>query len=112
MNLPRFYRVHQHLFSEQLPDIASAVRREISGVLPALCPGAEIAITAGSRGVANIALILRAVCEEVRAAGGRPFLVPAMGSHGGATAPGQVALLASLGVTEASVGAPIRASMD
>ena len=112
MNLPRFHRVHQRLFSERLTAIPGTVRREINRVLPPLRPGAAIAITAGSRGVANIALILRAVCDEVRAAGGVPFLVPAMGSHGGATAPGQLALLAGLGVTEESVGAPIRASMD
>jgi len=112
LELPRFFRIEHSLFAERLDDIGGAVRLELRRVLPHLPPGSRIAVTAGSRGVANIPIILRAICDELRAAGADPFLVPAMGTHGGATAPGQVALLASLGVTEERVGAPIRASMD
>jgi hypothetical protein len=77
-----------------------------------VAPGARIAIAAGSRGIANLVEILRATAEAVRGLGGEPFLVPAMGSHGGATAEGQVELLSGLGVTERAVGCPIRSSME
>lgn len=73
--------------------------------------GKQIAIAVGSRGIANIPIIVKSVIECVKASGGTPFIVPAMGSHGGGTAEGQVALLASLGVTP-ELGAEIRASMD
>jgi hypothetical protein len=74
--------------------------------------GKRVAITAGSRGICSIPEILAAVVYRVRAHGGSPFLVPAMGSHGRATAEGQVKLLAELGITESSVGAPIESSME
>ena len=72
----------------------------------------EVALTAGSRGIANIDLILRTLVKLLEEAGAKPFIVPAMGSHGGATAEGQVEILESLGVTEESVGAEIRSSME
>jgi hypothetical protein len=71
-----------------------------------------VAITAGSRGISDIVPMLRALVRVVREAGAEPFVVPAMGSHGGATAEGQVEILRSLGVTERSVGADVRSSMD
>ena len=74
--------------------------------------GGEVAITAGSRGIANLATIVRGVVDAVRDAGYEPFVFPAMGSHGGATAEGQREMLASLGVTEEFVGCEIRSSMD
>jgi hypothetical protein len=75
-------------------------------------PGQSVAITAGSRGIANIGLILKEVAGHFRRLQAQPFIVPAMGSHGGGTVPGQIKMLASLGVTEQSVGVPIRATMD
>ncbi len=72
----------------------------------------SVAVTAGSRGIARIDEILRSVIEGLKEMGAEPFIVPAMGSHGGATAEGQVEILASLGVTEESCGAPIRSSME
>src|SRR3712207_8455914 len=72
----------------------------------------EIAITAGSRGISGIDRILRSLVQILKDAGARPFIIPAMGSHGGATAEGQVEILRSLGVTEESVGAEIRSSME
>ncbi|GAC1418062.1 MAG: lactate racemase domain-containing protein [Candidatus Velthaea sp.] len=74
--------------------------------------GARVAITAGSRGIANIPAILRGLVAAVRDVGGEPFLVAAMGSHGGGTGPGQREMLAYLGVTEESIGAPIASEMD
>src|SRR5690349_20455139 len=112
--LPAMYLARQRWEAPQIADVAAEVRQRLadSGLLGKLRPGQQIAVTAGSRGISSIAVVLRAVVDAVRATGAAPFLVPAMGSHGGATAPGQVALLAELGVTEASVGAPIRATMD
>jgi hypothetical protein len=74
--------------------------------------GARVAVTAGSRGIARIDAILRGACDAVRDAGGTPFLVAAMGSHGGGTGEGQRTMLAHLGITEASAGAPIESAMD
>lgn len=75
-------------------------------------PGMRIAVGVGSRGIAGIDRIVKAVVRELKALGAKPFIVPAMGSHGGATAEGQTELLAGYGITEPLVGAPIRASMD
>ncbi|MGD8519840.1 MAG: DUF362 domain-containing protein [Desulfobacterales bacterium] len=74
--------------------------------------GKDIAIGVGSRGIANLTEVVRAVVEKIKAAGYAPFITPAMGSHGGATAAGQIEVLAARGITETSVGAPIRATMD
>lgn len=77
-----------------------------------LTPGARVAITAGSRGISNVPRILHGLVAAVRDAGGAPFLVAAMGSHGGGSGQGQLEMLASLGITEQSVGAPIVSEMD
>src|SRR5262245_65460357 len=74
--------------------------------------GQSVAITAGSRGVANIALIIKAAVQHFQKLGAKPFIVPAMGSHGGGTAEGQRELIEGYGVTEAYCGCPIRASME
>ena len=112
--LPRFFRVRQELPTDRIEDVAGAVRAELQriGLGERLKPKASVAITAGSRGIADIPLVIRTVAEVVRAAGGQPFVVPAMGSHGGATVEGQRHVLAEYGITEQSVGAPIRATMD
>jgi hypothetical protein len=105
--------IEQKLYARRVTDIAKAVRRawDSAGLARRITRGGRIAITAGSRGIDNIPAITRALVELVRAAGARPFILPAMGSHGGATPAGQTELLASLGITPESVGAPIRASM-
>jgi hypothetical protein len=105
------YRVHQRLISNPIADIRAEVRRQLDRLKPA-APRGPVAITAGSRGVDNLAAILRAAGEWLREKGAAPFIVPCMGSHGGATAEGQRAVLASLGVTAESTGLPIRARMD
>jgi len=74
--------------------------------------GATIAITAGSRGIANVAEITKAIVDHVKTLNCQPIIVPAMGSHGGATAAGQVAVLEKLGITPESCGCPIRSSME
>lgn len=114
MEFPLFYKVRQRLECPVVEDVEGAVLAALSSLSLAerIRPGARVAVTAGSRGIANIPIILRTVVQAIRAVGGEPFLVPAMGSHGGATAEGQVAVLNSLGITEESVGAPIRSSME
>ena len=99
---------------DRVEDVAVSVRTGLQriGLTEQLKPGASVAITAGSRGIADIPLVIRTVANVVREAGGDPFVVPAMGSHGGATVDGQRHVLAEYGITEQSVGAPIRATMD
>src|SRR5712691_9935641 len=112
--LPRFLKVRQEVPRDHVADVAQAVRDELQriGLPQNLHQGASVAITAGSRGIADIPLVIRSVAEVVREAGAEPFVVPAMGSHGGATPEGQRHVLAEYGITEASVGVPIRATMD
>ncbi len=112
--LPRMVKVTQSFDDTKLADVGDAVRREIGrdGIGSRIQPGASIAVGVGSRGVANIAETVRAVIDEVKARGGKPFIFPAMGSHGGATAEGQAGVLAGYGVTEAAMGAPVRATME
>lgn len=85
---------------------------QASGVLKRVTPGMSIAITVGSRGVSNQPLLLRTLVAALKESGACPFIVPAMGSHGGATAVGQRELLEGMGITEAFVGAPIQATME
>jgi hypothetical protein len=112
--LPRIAPVRQRFSAPGLRDLAGAVREELArpGVGETVRRGMRIAVTVGSRGIARIAEITAAVVAELTARGAAPFLVPAMGSHGGATAAGQVELLARLGVTEESAGCEIRSSME
>ena len=110
--LPRMVRVRQRFDAPVLEDIAGATREQVRGLVATVRPGMRIGITAGSRGVANIAAVLRAAGEAVRERGGEPFVLPAMGSHGGATAEGQTDVLRGYGVTEESTGMPVVSSME
>lgn len=114
MSLPRMVEAKQEFDQPKVEDIKKEIRQELvkKGLKDRVRKGQRIAVTAGSRGIANIAEILATVVEEVRKAGGEPFIVPAMGSHGGSTPEGQVEVLCSLGVTEETVGAPIVSSME
>jgi hypothetical protein len=114
VELPRFAPVRQHFPDDGITDVPDAVRSEIRriGVAEQIRPGMTVAVTAGSRGINKIDVTLRAVVDELRALGAEPFIVPAMGSHGGATVEGQLEVLKSYGITEESMGCPIRATMD
>jgi len=114
VSIPMMARVKQKFNSERISDIQAAVKAEVaaSRVFERIKTGNRIAITVGSRGIANLEILVRSLVTEVRRFGGKPFIVPAMGSHGGATADGQTAILSSMGVTEQNIGAPIRSSMD
>lgn len=111
---PQVFRIRQKFHAPQVGDVAGTVRAELCRLQLAekVKRGETVAITVGSRGVANIPVILRAVAEHFRSLGAEPFLVPAMGSHGGGTAAGQRAVLEGYGVTEEAVGCPIRATME
>lgn len=114
MDFPRFYRIRQFFDRTAVEDIPGTVKAELQklSLEKLLKPGHSVALTAGSRGVANIAIILKATVEYLKSLGTQPFIFPAMGSHGGATAEGQAALLAHYDVTEAFTGAPILSSME
>ena len=112
--LPRMVKVRQTFDRPRVVDVEGDLVRKFrgSGVLAKVKPGQEIAVTAGSRGIASLPLMLKTLVSEIKRVGGRPFLFPAMGSHGGATAEGQRNLLERMGITEQAMGAPIRATMD
>lgn len=104
-------KVHQQLVSNPIADIASATHAALDS-LEVPVPQGPVAITAGSRGIANIAAITRAAGDWLKRRGADPFLVPCMGSHNGATAAGQRAMVELLGMTEAAMQMPIKSSMD
>ena len=111
--LPRVVRVHQEFPTPGRCDVEAEIHRQIDAPdIARRIPRGRVAVAVGSRGVAEIPLITKAVVEALRRHGAQPFVVPAMGSHGGATAEGQRDVLTGLGVTEAAVGAPIISLMD
>ncbi len=112
--LPKMVKVGQKFQLPEVKDVAATLREEIrrAEVAGRVKPGMRIAVAVGSRGVGEIALIVRVTIEELKRLGAKPFIVPSMGSHGGATADGQVQVLARLGVTEDSAGCEIHSSMD
>ncbi|MCX5733827.1 MAG: DUF362 domain-containing protein [candidate division NC10 bacterium] len=114
MPLPKLTRVRQTFDTTRLEDAAAAVATGLKDLLlvSKIKPGARIAITAGSRGIHNLVKMTRAAVDTVKALGGQPFVVPAMGSHGGATDEGQKGLLAELGISEAAMGCPVVSSMQ
>ncbi|HSW49973.1 MAG TPA: hypothetical protein VLH09_07340, partial [Bryobacteraceae bacterium] len=114
MNFPRICLVKQDLIDRSLTDIPGAAAEELqrAGLAGKVKPGARIAIGAGSRGIANLAVIVKAVVDYWLAHGCKPFIFPAMGSHGAATAEGQASVLASYGVTESAMGCPIISSLE
>ncbi len=113
--LPPFHRIRKvRPSAPALADPAGEVCRALARVLAAspLPAGARVAVTCGSRGIDRIVEVTRAACAALRAAGAQPFVVPAMGSHGNATAEGQRCVLADYGITEATVGAPVVSSLE
>jgi hypothetical protein len=106
--------IHQIFDHNRIDNIESNLISRItaSGVLSRVHSGMRVAVTAGSRGINHIPRILKTVLDMLREAGARPFLIPAMGSHGGGTARGQIEMLASLGITEENMGVPIISSME
>lgn len=112
--IPKMITVRQKFDEFHIEDPISVLRDSLNRpeLANIIKPGMSIAVTAGSRGIDNIAIITRETIRFIKEKGGEPFIVPSMGSHGGAVAEGQVAILKSLGITEKSMGCPIHASME
>src|SRR5919109_2134151 len=111
---PDMYRIRQTFEGPTVADIRATVQAELGRVDVAAVtrPGQTVALTAGSRGITNIAAIVKATVDYLTTIGAKPFVIPAMGSHGGGTADGQLDVLRHYGITEASMGVPLRASME
>lgn len=114
MNLPRFVHVQQHFPNRAIADIPDHISREMaaSGVAERIPSGGRIAIGVGSRGISNTATIVKAVVDFWKGRGAQPFIFPAMGSHGAASAEGQADVLAHYGIHEATMGAPVVSSLE
>ena len=114
MNYPAMVRIKQHFNTNSIQDIPAAVRSEIAKIKPReiIAPGDNVAITAGSRGIANLATVLAELVSELKKIGAKPFIVPSMGSHGGATGEGQKKIIEHYGITQAAMDAPIKSSME
>ena len=112
--LPPLAHVAQRLPRDHIDDVRAETKQRLlqSGFLNSLKPDARIAITAGSRGMGGFVELIAGIVDAVKASGGQPFIIPAMGSHGGATEAGQTEILQRLGITEATTGAPIRSTMQ
>jgi len=114
MPFPSMARFRQRFEVNSIGNVAGAVREQLAaaGLKEAIAPGARIAVTGGSRGIDEIDLITRTVIDCIRECGGKPFVLPAMGSHGGATAEGQKEVLSSYGISQESMGVPVEATME
>ena len=112
--VPVFYRTAFDVCGEHLQDAAEGVRKALSreGTLNRIKPGMRVAVTVGSREINHLDVITKTVVDELRRVGAQPFLFPAMGSHGGATAEGQRDILTGYGITEETMGVPIVSSME
>jgi hypothetical protein len=114
MSYPKMTKIRQQLDESRIENIVGATNKEIdkSSLASEIEPGCKVAISVGSRGITDIVTIITSVVNWIKARGGDPFLVPAMGSHGGATAEGQTQILEDYGLLETEVGAPIVSSME
>ncbi len=114
VELPRMVRVRQKFDTPKLDDPAAEVIAQFKApwLKDKIKPGMTIAVGCGSRGIANIAACTRAVIDEIKALGAAPFIFPAMGTHGAASAEGQVSVLAKLGISEEAMGCPVKSSME
>ncbi|MBQ3079823.1 MAG: DUF2088 domain-containing protein [Clostridia bacterium] len=112
--IPRMVPVRQVFDASHIHDVPSAVKAEMARkeVREKIQPGKTYAITAGSRGINNLSGIIREVVSAIKELGGKPFVIPAMGSHGGSTAQGQLDVIREYGVTEEFVGCPVIATME
>lgn len=114
VHIPNMYKVRQHFANEKIDNVEEALQDlfQKKSVFQKIKPGQRVAITVGSRGIENMPLLVKTVVDKVKTMGAIPFLVPAMGSHGGATEEGQKKMANDLGYTEEYIGAPIISSMD
>jgi len=109
--LPALVTLRQRFPDRCAPDLETRIAADLPSVLGPLKPGARVAVAVGSRGISQNLAVVRAVIDQLRSRDARPFVLPAMGSHGGGSAEGQLALLADFGLSESTLGVPFRASM-
>ena len=111
---PEIFRIRQKFDRPVIEDVAGEVESQLArlNLGGSIQPGQSVAISAGSRGIANIHIIIKSIVDHLKGLGAEPFIVPAMGSHGGATAQGQQGIVEGYGITEAFCGCPIRSSME
>lgn len=114
IDFPKIFRLRQRFDATCIEDVAVETQRQLAGLnlSEKVRAGQSVAITAGSRGIANIAEITRAIVNHFKRLGAKPFIIPAMGSHGGGTADGQRQVIESYGMTESFLGCPIRSSVE
>ena len=114
MKYPRMVPIKQHFKTNPIQDIPAEVRSELAGIQPhkIIAKGNSVAITAGSRGIANLAVIIAEIVRELKKVGAKPFIIPAMGSHGGATPEGQKKILEHYGITKKTMGVPVKSSLS
>ena len=114
MKYPKMVRVKQHFNTSPIEDIPAKVRTELAAIQPQkmITRGDTVAITAGSRGIANLAVIIGEIARELKKIGAKPFIIPAMGSHGGATPEGQKKILEHYGITNKTMGVPVKSSLS
>lgn len=111
---PKMYKIKQRLNDQKISDIPAEIFKQLDdiGMRNTIKPGSSIGVCSGSRGINNIDTIVKAVCDYVRACDAKPFILPAMGSHGGATAEGQKQVSEKFGISEEAMGCEIRSSME
>lgn len=114
IQLPEMFQVKQKFNDEHIDKIEEVIHKEFTKpmIKAKVKPNMQIAVLVGSRGICNLQRIVKSVGAELHALGAKPFIVPAMGSHGGGTAVGQEEILAGYGITNSNVGMPIRSSME
>lgn len=114
IEIPKLLKIKYNLCNSKIEDIEQVVIEELKkdGVLDRVKPGDSVAIAVGSREITNLARMVKTLVSEIRRAGGKPFIVPCMGSHGGATGLGQAEVLEAFGINEEKMGAPVKSSME
>ena len=114
MKLPKFVQVHQRFEAPVVEDIGITTEAEVARMIvqAGMSSGASVAVAAGSRGIMHIATIIKHTVDALHNEGMKPFIVPAMGSHGGATSDGQLRVLNNYGISEATMSCPIRSDIE
>ncbi len=112
--IPKMVKIHQNFDDQKIDDIAGWIRKEMAATFktPEQFKGKRLCITAGSRGIPHLDVIIRTIIDVLKEWGADPFIIPAMGSHGGGTAEGQKEMIAGFGITEEAMGVPILSSME
>ena len=111
IELPKMFPVRQKFDSRQLENVKGTLAEKLKQTVP-VPPGASVAVAVGSRGIRDLLVIVKETVRHVKEAGGMPFIVAAMGSHGGGTEEGKRSILGSYGITEENLGVPVDCSLD